>query len=47
MMAWLAALPWIDIAEATQDTLIILGTSMTLTLIFGLPLGVLLFLTGK
>ncbi|GHT90723.1 metal ABC transporter permease [Betaproteobacteria bacterium] len=47
MMAWIAALPWIDIAEATQDTFIMLGASMTLTLIFGLPLGVLLFLTGK
>ncbi len=40
-------LPWPDILEATLDTLIMLGVSSTFTLIFGLPLGILLFLTGK
>lgn len=40
-------LPWPDILEATLDTLVMLGVSSTFTLIFGLPLGILLFLTGK
>lgn len=40
-------LPWPDILEATLDTLIMLGVSSMFTLIFGLPLGILLFLTGK
>ncbi|MDR1888327.1 MAG: ABC transporter permease [Zoogloeaceae bacterium] len=47
MMAWLAALPWFEIAEATLDTLLMLGASMGLTLLLGLPLGALLFLTGN
>jgi D-methionine transport system permease protein len=46
MMAWLNALPWLEIAEATLDTLLMLVASMGLTLLLGLPLGVLLFLTG-
>lgn len=46
-MAWSAALPWPEIAEATLDTLLMLVASMGLTLLLGLPLGVLLFLTGN
>lgn len=38
---------WPDIAQATLDTLIMLGVSLLLTIILGIPLGVLLFLTGK
>lgn len=38
---------WGDIAHATGDTLIMLLVSLALTLVFGLPLGVTLFLTGK
>ncbi|MGH8039582.1 MAG: methionine ABC transporter permease [Stenotrophomonas sp.] len=38
---------WADIGQATIDTLLMLGGSLPLTLIIGLPLGVLLFLTGS
>ncbi len=37
---------WIEIWEATLDTLSMLGGSMVFTVLLGLPLGVLLFLTG-
>ncbi len=46
MMEILHNLPWSDILQATLDTLIMLGVSSAFTLVFGLPLGVLLFLTG-
>lgn len=38
---------WGEIGQATLDTLAMLGGSMALTVIVGLPLGVVLFLTGK
>ncbi len=38
---------WTEIGQATLDTLAMLGGSMVLTVILGLPLGVILFLTGK
>jgi D-methionine transport system permease protein len=38
---------WADIGQATLDTLLMLGGSLPLTLFIGLPLGVLLFLTGS
>ncbi|WP_184717411.1 methionine ABC transporter permease [Caulobacter sp.] len=38
---------WAEIGQATLDTLAMLGGSMVLTVILGLPLGVILFLTGK
>lgn len=38
---------WSEIAQATLDTLSMLGGSMVLTVALGLPLGVILFLTGK
>ena len=37
---------WADIGQATIDTLLMLGGALPLTLLIGLPLGVLLFLTG-
>jgi D-methionine transport system permease protein len=37
---------WLDIGWATVDTLLMLGGSLALTLLLGLPLGVLLFLTS-
>ncbi|MDR1530069.1 MAG: ABC transporter permease [Burkholderiales bacterium] len=46
-MELLINIPWADIFEATLDTLIMLAVSATFTLILGLPLGILLFLTGK
>ena len=38
---------WPEIGQATLDTLSMLGGSMVLTVVLGLPLGVILFLTGK
>ena len=38
---------WAEIGQATLDTLSMLGGSMVLTVVLGLPLGVILFLTGK
>jgi D-methionine transport system permease protein len=43
----LSNIDWADIGLATVDTLSMLGGSLLFTLILGLPLGVLLFLTGK
>lgn len=38
---------WEDILQATLDTLTMTGSSLLFTILLGLPLGVLLFLTGK
>ncbi len=38
---------WAGIGRATVDTLLMLGGSLALTVLFGLPLGVLLYLSGK
>lgn len=38
---------WSEIGKATADTLLMLGGSMVLTVLFGVPLGVLLYLSGK
>lgn len=38
---------WTDIGQATLDTLTMTGFSLFFTVILGLPLGVLLFLTGR
>ncbi|AOX99985.1 methionine ABC transporter permease [Jeongeupia sp. USM3] len=38
---------WIDLWQACQDTFSMLGWSLLFTLVLGLPLGVLLFLTGR
>jgi D-methionine transport system permease protein len=43
----LANVDWSEIGQATIDTLAMLGGSMVLTIALGLPLGVVLFLTGK
>ncbi len=42
-----ANVDWADIGKATIDTLLMLGGSMVLTVILGVPLGVLLYLSGK
>ncbi|MFY8209267.1 MAG: methionine ABC transporter permease [Caulobacter sp.] len=42
-----ANVDWSEIGQATLDTLAMLGGSMVLTVAVGLPLGVILFLTGK
>ena len=38
---------WADIGQATIDTLLMLAGSLPLTMAIGLPLGVLLFLSGS
>lgn len=38
---------WSEIAQASLDTLMMLAGSMVLTVLFGIPLGVLLYLSGK
>ena len=46
-MSFFANIDWSDIAQACLDTLIMLAGSLVLTIAFGLPLGVLLYLTGQ
>jgi D-methionine transport system permease protein len=46
MSGWLVHVDWAEIAVACRDTLAMLGGSLALTILFGLPLGILLFLTG-
>ena len=46
-MTFFENVDWSDIGQACLDTLIMLGGSLVLTILFGLPLGVLLYLTGK
>ena len=38
---------WPEILRATRDTLLMLFGSLALTVVFGVPLGVLLYLSGK
>ena len=42
-----ANVDWTTIAEATSDTLLMLFASLAITVILGLPLGVVLYATGK
>lgn len=46
MIDWMS-IDWQEIAIATWDTLTMTGLSLLFTIILGLPLGVLLFLTGR
>ena len=46
MSAFMENIDWSEIGQATLDTLSMLGGSMVLTVVLGLPLGVILFLTG-
>ena len=46
-MDFFANVDWPEIARATRDTLLMLFGSMALTVVFGVPLGVLLYLSGK
>ncbi|HYC99336.1 methionine ABC transporter permease [Brevundimonas sp.] len=47
MGALFANIDWLEIARASRDTLLMLGGSMVLTVLFGVPLGVLLYLSGR
>ena len=46
MTDWFANVAWADIGQACLDTLAMLAGSLVLTILFGLPLGVFLYLTG-
>jgi len=46
MEALLANVVWADIGQALLDTLVMLGGSLAFSVILGLPLGVILFLTA-
>ncbi|WGM30963.1 methionine ABC transporter permease [Brevundimonas sp. NIBR11] len=46
-MDFFVNIDWPEIARATRDTLLMLFGSMALTVVFGVPLGVLLYLSGK
>ena len=46
-MDFFANIDWPEILRATRDTLLMLGGAMVLTVVFGVPLGVLLYLSGK
>jgi D-methionine transport system permease protein len=47
MSGWFSHLDWGDIGQACIDTLTMLGASLVLTVLLGLPLGILLFLTAE
>ena len=47
MEAVFANVDWPEIGRASWDTLLMLGGSMALTVLFGVPLGVLLYLSDK
>ena len=47
MLAFLAGIDWNDVSQAGLDTLIMLGWALGFTVLIGLPLGVILYLTGQ
>lgn len=47
MKQWFANLIWSDLGQACVDTLSMLSAALTFTVLLGLPLGVLLYLTGR
>ena len=47
MLAFLAGIDWGDVAEAGIDTLTMLAWALGFTVLIGLPLGVILYLTGQ
>jgi D-methionine transport system permease protein len=47
MSGWFSNIDWADIGTACLDTLTMLGGSLILTILLGLPLGVLLYLTAE
>jgi D-methionine transport system permease protein len=47
MESFFTNVDWNEIGRATVDTLLMLGGSLVLTIILGVPLGVLLYLSGR
>jgi D-methionine transport system permease protein len=46
LINFFASVDWSEIWQATLDTLVMLGTSLLFTILLGLPLGIVLFLTS-
>ena len=47
MDGFFSNIDWSEIGAASVDTLLMLGGSLLFSVLLGLPLGVLLFLTGR
>jgi len=47
MAQWLTNVDWLEIGRACGDTLVMVGVSLFFVVLLGLPLGIVLFLTGK
>ncbi|MFU0919600.1 methionine ABC transporter permease [Kluyvera sichuanensis] len=47
MLAFLAGIDWNDVVQAGLDTLVMLACALGFTVLIGLPLGVILYLTGQ
>ncbi|MDS6632010.1 hypothetical protein QYS46_19560 [Klebsiella michiganensis] len=45
-LAFFANIDWGDVAQASVDTLTMLGWSLGFTVLIGLPLGIVLYLSG-
>ena len=45
-LAFFADIDWGDVAQASLDTLTMLGWSLGFTVLIGLPLGIVLYLSG-
>ncbi|HTN34717.1 MAG TPA: metal ABC transporter permease, partial [Marinobacter sp.] len=43
----LSNVDWLEIGWASWDTLVMVGLSLLFSILIGLPIGVVLFLTGK
>jgi D-methionine transport system permease protein len=47
LLAFFAEIDWSDVAQAALDTLTMLAWSLGWTVLLGLPLGIVLYLTGE
>lgn len=47
LLAFFAEIDWNDVAQAALDTLTMLAWSLGWTVLLGLPLGIVLYLTGE
>lgn len=47
LLAFFAQIDWSDVAQAALDTLTMLAWSLGWTVLLGLPLGIVLYLTGE
>lgn len=47
VLEFFAEIDWSDVAQAAIDTLTMLGWSLGFTVLIGLPLGIVLYLTGQ